>query len=238
MSVAACLTDTKDLARNPAVAVKDTQHTEIDHFYNKQSFFGVPSHHLSSFLLSLYLTCLSVALPSPLSYTFLISAFSVNKDAISIWLLLPKTLSLPLICLSIPPRCSAPLSIIHAVHVSRSVSHFLPSICLTLSLSLSPQPTASLSLGRGEQCRPTWGPAQSQPRRQGAPENTHNSMFQTGLRDKGKPHTWLTMWVSLGSFVEAEGSNWHQNPPLRVCIYVCENECVMSPSQPSGEGPP
>lgn len=54
-------------------------------------------------------------------------------------------------------------------------------------------------------------------------------MFQTGLRDKGKPHTWLTMWVSLGSFVEAEGSNWHQNPPLRVCIYVCEKVCVMSP---------
>lgn len=238
MSVAACLTDTKDLAPNPAVAVKDTQHTQIDHFYNKQSFSGVLSHHLPSFLLSLYLTCLSVALPSPLSYTFLISAFSVNKDAISIWLLLPKTLSLPPICLSIPPCCSAPLSIIHAVHVSCSVSHFLPSICLTLSLSLFPQPTASLSLGRGEQCRPTWGPAQSQPRRQGAPENTHNSMFQTGLRDKGKPHTWLTMWVSLGSFVEAEGSNWHQNPPLRVCIYVCENECVMSPSQPSGEGPP
>lgn len=37
------------------------------------------------------------------------------------------------------------------------------------------------------------------------------------------------MWVSLGSFVEAEGSNWHQNPPLRVCMYVCEKECVMSP---------
>lgn len=193
----------------------------INNFLYKRSF-AVPSHHLSPCLL--YLTCRSVALPSPLSYTFLISAFSVNKDSLFSWLLLPKTLSLALICVSIPLRCSSPLSIIHSVHVSLSVSHFLPFTPHSLPhpFPLFPQPTASLSSGRGEQCRPTWGPAQSQPRRQGAPENTHNSMFRTGLRDKGKPHTWLTMWVSLGSFVEAEGSNWHQNPPLRVCIYVCE----------------
>lgn len=29
-----------------------------------------------------------------------------------------------------------------------------------------------------------------------------------------------------------------ESPTESVYIYVCENECVMSPSQPSGEGPP
>lgn len=106
-----------------------------------------------------------------------------------------------------------------------------PSLPFSLSpsLHLSPTATASLSLGWGKQYHPTWGPVKSQLKKQGAPENTHNSMFQTGLQDKGKPHTWLTMWVSLGSFVEEEASDWHQKPLLRVCIYVCENECVMSP---------
>lgn len=237
MSMAACLTDTKDLALNPASAVKDTQHTRIDYFFSKQSFCGVLSHHLSPFLL--YLTCQSVALPSPLSYTFLISASLLPKMQSSSGSFYPKHF---LYLLSAYLYLCAALLLSQSFTLSTSLTlspTFSPhSTSPSLSLSLRPQPTASLSLGRSEQCRPTWGPAQSQPRRQGAPENTHNSMFQTGLGDKGKPHTWLTMWVSLGSFVEAEGSNWHQNPPLRVCIYVCDNECVMSPSQPSSEGPP
>lgn len=97
----------------------------IDRFLNKQSFSGVLSHHLFSFLL--YLTCLSVALPSPLSYTFLIPAFSVNRDAIFIWLLLPKTLSLTLISLSIPLRSSQSFTL-------------STSLCLPLSPFPLPRP--------------------------------------------------------------------------------------------------
>lgn len=162
MSMAACLTDTKDLAVNPAMTVKDSHHTGIDQLLYKQSFSGVLSPHLSSF--RLYLTCLSVAFPSPLSYTFLIWASSVNKDAISIWLLLPKTLSLLLsaylaLCAALLLSQSFTLSTSHTLSPTFSPHSASPS----LSLSLFPQPTASLSLGRGEQCRPTWGPAQSQP---------------------------------------------------------------------------
>lgn len=239
MSVAACLTDTKDLAPNPAVAVKDTQHTEIDHFYNKQSFSGVPSHHLSSS------SSLSISHAYLLPFLHLCHIHFLSRPSLLTKMQSPSGSFYPkhflyLLSAYLYLRAAPLLSQSFTLSTSLALSPtFSPqSASPSLSLSLFPQPTASLSLGRGEQCRPTWGPAQSQPRRQGAPENTHNSMFQTGLRDKGKPHTWLTMWVSLGSFVEAEGSNWHQNPPLRVCIYVCENECVMSPSQPSGEGPP
>lgn len=130
--MAACLTDTKDLALNPATTLKDSQRAGIDHFLYKQSFSAV-LHHLSSFLLCL--TCLSVALPSPLSYPFLISAFSVNKDAIFIWLLLPKTLSLPLICWSIPLLCSAPLN--HSRCPRLSLCLPLSPLTLPHSLSLS-----------------------------------------------------------------------------------------------------
>lgn len=131
--MAACLTDTKDLALNPAARVKDTRHTGIDHFLNKQSFSGVLSPHPSFF--RLYLTYLSVALPSPLSYTFLISAFSVNKDAVFIWLLLPKTLSFPLICLSIPSSCSALLSVILSTSLTLSPTFSPHSTSPPLSLS-------------------------------------------------------------------------------------------------------
>lgn len=153
--MAACLTDTKDLAVNPATTVKDSHHTGIDQLLYKQSFSGVLSPHLSSF--RLYLTYLSVALPSPLSYTFLIWASSVNKDAISIWLLLPETLSLLLSAYL--ALCAAPLSIIHAVHVSYPVSHFLPSLRLNLSLSLSLSPANGfIVLGSGRTMSAHMGP--------------------------------------------------------------------------------
>lgn len=91
MSAAVRLTDTKDLAVDPATTVEDTQHTRESIISYTNSLLLRVSYTICPRLL--YLTCLSVALPSPLSYTFLIYAFSVNKDAIFIWLLLPKTLS-------------------------------------------------------------------------------------------------------------------------------------------------
>lgn len=214
MSVAACLTDTKDLALNPAATAKDTQHTGIDHFFSWCSLS--PSRPPPS----------SISRADLLPFLHLCRIHSLSRPSLLTKMRSSSGSFYPKHFLSL---LSASLYLCAALLLSQSscprLSLFLPLSPLTPPhpLCLRPQPAASLSVGRGEQCRPTWGPAQSQPRRQGAPENTHNSMFQTGLRDKGKPHTWLTMWVSLGSFVEAEGSNWHQNPPLRVCIYVCEN---------------
>lgn len=227
MSTAVCLTDAKDLAVDPATTVEDTQHTrESIISYTNSLLLRVsyticpPVSSISHAYLLPFLHLCPIhflSMPSPLTKMQSLSGSFYPKHFLKLlWAYLYPCATL-----------LHPLSIIHSVHVS----YFLPFTPHSLPhpLPLYPQPTAWLSLGRGEQCRPTWGPEQSQSRRKGAPENTHNSMFRTGLWDKGKPHTWLTMWVSLGSFVEAEGSNWHQNPPLRVCMYVCEKECVMSP---------
>ena len=133
---------------------------------------------------SLYLSFQSFTLPSPLPSKFLISSPLHYQRGYLSSSLLPQTLS---ISPSLPLIHSLPLLIIHSVYLNLFLSVFLSLFHPSFPppLSLLAQPTASLSLGRGEQCQPTWGPVQSQLRRQGAPENTHNSVFQLGCRIKG-----------------------------------------------------
>lgn len=169
MSVAPCFADTNDLALDPATTAEDTQRTLQSILSHTGSLFFFCSLSVSPSVLlphSSNLSCLSFALPSPLSSEFLIFSLSVTKDAIALCLFYPKHfLYLLSLSLSAPLSHSLPLSIIHSVHLNLflSVSLFLfPSsthLLPLLSPSLSAQPTASLSLGRGEQCQPTWGPS-------------------------------------------------------------------------------
>lgn len=203
--MALCFADANDLALDPATTAEDTQHT-------LQSILSYAASVLCSLSVSpsvllphsFYLSLRSFALLSPLSSKFLISCLSVTKDAISLSLsLLPHTLSIPPIYISYLYLSTIPLSIIHSIHLNL----FLP-VSLFLSVSLPPifpslPPSFSLSLSLPSQqlhcpwvgvnnVSPHGAPVQSQPRRQGAPENTHNSMFQLGCGIKGSlTHGWL-----------------------------------------------
>ena len=255
--MAPCFADTNDLALDPAPTAEDTQRT----------MRSIPSHtgwalyslSVSPSVLLLpasYLSFLSVTLPSPLSSYFLISSPLCYQRSHFSLSLLPQTLSIsPSL-----PLIHSPSSLNYSLHPSQSISlclsfflslvhpSFRPSFSLSLSLSLFfylslsllAHPTASLSLGHGEQCQPTWGPVRSQPRRQGAPENTHNSVFQLGCGIKGSlTHGWL-----CGSALD---HLWKRRPatgtrvPHCVCVSVGDrvrvNECVVSPRDPVARAP-
>lgn len=198
-------------------------------------FFVWPSSLCPSVSLRILLSPIPISDPTftPPSSKFLISSLSVTQDA--------TPSPTPADRLVHPKHFPLLLSLRHLSNIPFLSQLFTPRTSVYFSLSpssltlptrpLPSLPVSSLSLGGGGgQCRPTQGP-QCGPSREGkgVPRNTHNSVPPLGLRDKGKPHTWLTMWVRL---VEEEASNWHQSPPLRVCGYmsVCvrENECVMS----------
>lgn len=193
--MAPCFTDTNDLTLDPATTTEDTQHTAINTFSYWLCLSISPS-----VLLSFYLSCLSFSLLSLLSSRFLISSSCVIIDVISL-------------CHFYHPNA------FYTYHLSICTTHPFPSclnysLCpsqsLSLSLSLSfffffhpsfsPSPP-SLSLSsqqlhcpwvRANNVSPHGAPVQSQPRRQGAPENTHNSMFQLGCGIKGSlTHGWL-----------------------------------------------
>lgn len=159
--MAPCFADTNDLALDLATTAEDTQHTLQSIFSHTGSVFLF--HHLS-YCLSISHTYLSLSfhfchqsflsLPPVLSY---MQSRSVSFTT--------QILSIPPISLSLPLIHSLPVSIIHSVHLNLflSISLFFfflhPSFPPLPSLSLSAQPAASLSLGRCEQCQPTWGPS-------------------------------------------------------------------------------
>lgn len=166
MSVAPCFADTNDLALDQPRQLK-TPSTRCNQYFLilAQSLARCQSHHLS-YCLRISSSSVTKGVISPPNHFLYLLSFHLSHSS---------TLSLSSYWLSI------------AIYFTLS-PFFFPSthlFPLPFSLSLSAQPTASLSLGRGEQCRPTWAPVQSQPRRQGAPENTHNSVFQLGFGIKG-----------------------------------------------------
>lgn len=169
--MALCFADANDLALDPATTAEDTQHTLQSILSYAASVFCSVSVSPSVLLPhSFYLSLRSFALPSPLSSKFLISCLSVTKDAISLLLsLLPHTFCTSYLYILSVPLNHFPLNYSLCLSQSLSPSFFLSSFFLSTHLSLSPslllsisfsaQPTASLSLGRGEQCQPTWGPS-------------------------------------------------------------------------------
>lgn len=192
MSVAPCFADTNDLALDPATTAEDTQHTLQSILSHTGSVLcSLPVSPSALLPHSFYLSCLSFALPSPLSSKFLVSSLSLTKDAISLCLFYPKhflcLLSLYLYLSAIPFLAQLfTLSISISFPLSPSFSLSPPPIfpLLLLTLSLPGQQLHCPWVGVNN-VSPHGAPVQSQPRRQGAPENTHNSMFQLGCGIKG-----------------------------------------------------
>ncbi len=187
MSVAPCFADTNNLALDPATTAEDTQHTQQSILSHTASvFFSLPVSPSVLLPHSFYLSCLSsVTSVISVSYLFPLSYQGCNLSLS----FLPQTLSIPPASLSGPLSHSLPRSIIHSVHLNLfpSISLFLsppPSLSLSLSLSL-PSQQLHCPWVEVNNVSPHGAPVQSQPRRQGAPENTHNSMFQLGCGIKG-----------------------------------------------------
>lgn len=192
------------------------------------------SHHLSYCFTTFYLSCLSFAPPSPLSSQFLISFLSVTRDTIFHPQHFLYLLSVYLGLFRIPffsQLFTPSISISFSMSPSFSLTHLPPTPLVSLSPSLPSQQPYCPWVGVNN-VGPHGAPVQSQPRRQGAPENTHNSMFQLGCRIKGSlTHGWL-----CGSALD---HLWRRRPatgtriPHWECVYiyvdVSENECVMSP---------
>lgn len=166
MSVAPCFADTNDLALDQPRQLK-TPSTRCNQYFLilAQSLARCQSHHLS--------------------YCLRISSSSVTKGVIS------------------PPNHFLYLLSFHLSHSSTlSLSSYWLSIAIYFTLSpfffpFYPSFSPSfLSLSQpSQQLHCPWvgvnnvvphgAPVQSQPRRQGAPENTHNSVFQLGFGIKG-----------------------------------------------------
>lgn len=162
--MAPCIADTNDLALDPAMTAEDIQHTQqsiLPHTWSVSHLLSVPP----SVLLHLYF----------ISHAYLLLPFHLcHLSFLSLPLLLRKMQSLSVsfnpntfntsyhfICTSHPLRWSLNYSLCPSQFISL---RFLLSLSLLpifppRSFSLSAQPTASLSLGRGEQCRSTWGPS-------------------------------------------------------------------------------
>lgn len=213
MSAAPCLADTNDLAQDPTAedcqplgVINNFCHCWLGPYFffllGRLSFY--PSLHASY-----NLPFLSLTPPSP--HPYLVPLRYSRRIPSSPPPRSPQTLSSPLISPS-SLKYSFPLSIIHSAHLGLPFAPFhSPSPPLPPLLSLSLHcPWVGKRVGGRPQC----GPSREG---KGVPQNTHNSVPLLGLRDKGKPHTWLTMWVRL---VEEEASNWHQSPPQRVCGYM------------------
>lgn len=189
MSMAPCFADTNNLAVDPARTAEDTQHTLQSILSHTDAGFCSLSVFPSVLLpLSLNLSFLSFTFLSPLSFSYLLP---LCYQRCNLYVFYPNHfLSLHLKPLIRP----LPLSIIHCLSQSMSLclsfSAFHPSFP---SPSIS-QPSQQLHCPwvRVNNVSPHWAPVQSQLRRQGAPENTHNSMFQLGCRIKGSlTHGWL-----------------------------------------------
>lgn len=101
----------------------------------------------------------------------------------------------------------------HPMYLPSPIDSPRPLAAHCLSLTPPPQPIFPVSpslgpansvivLGLGRTMSAHMGPlVRSQPRRQGAPENTHNSVFQRGCGIKGRlTHGWLCGSVSDGLY--------------------------------------
>lgn len=190
MSMAACLADTNDLALDPATTAEDTQNTQQ----------SIMSYTGSVFLLSACLTiCLTASLLS-ISHAYLLPSLHLcHLSFLSPSSRLPKIQSFTPNTFFTSYRSIWASSRFRSSHNYSLCPSQSPFPCLPLSLSPifhPPTPLVSLSPSLPSQqpycpwvgvnnVSPHGAPVQSQPRRQGAPENTHNSMFQLGCRIKG-----------------------------------------------------
>lgn len=167
MSVAPCFADTNDLALEQPRQLK-TPSTRCNQYFLilAQSLARCQSHHLS-YCLRISSSSVTKGVISPPNHFLYLLSFHLS---------LSSTLSLSSYWLSI------------AIYFTLS-PFFFPSthlFPLPFSLSLS-QPSQQLHcpwVGVNNVV-PHGAPVQSQPRRQGAPENTHNSVFQLGFGIKG-----------------------------------------------------
>lgn len=167
MSVAPCFADTNDLALEQPRQLK-TPSTRCNQYFLilAQSLARCQSHHLS-YCLRIASSSVTKGVISPPNHFLYLLSFHLS---------LSSTLSLSSYWLSI------------AIYFTLS-PFFFPSthlFPLPFSLSLS-QPSQQLHcpwVGVNNVV-PHGAPVQSQPRRQGAPENTHNSVFQLGFGIKG-----------------------------------------------------
>lgn len=164
MSMAACLADTNDLALDPATTAEDTQNTQQ----------SIMSYTGSVFLLSACLTiCLTASLLS-ISHAYLLPSLHLcHLSFLSPSSRLPKIQSFTPNTFFTSYRSIWASSRFRSSHNYSLCPSQSPFPCLPLSLSpifhpphppclslpISTQPTALLSLGRGEQCQPTWGPS-------------------------------------------------------------------------------
>lgn len=184
--MALCFADTNDLALDPATTAEDTQHM----------LQSIPSHTSSVFCSLSVLP--SVLLPQSFYLSlffhlcqFLISSLSVTNDAISVSFT-PNPFYLSIWSLSSIPFLFQLFTLSISIYVS--LSFLLCLFHLSFPFPSLSQPSQQLHCPwvRVNNVSPHGAPVQSQPRRQGAPENTHNSMFQLGCGIKGSlTHGWL-----------------------------------------------
>lgn len=151
MSVAPCVTGSVDKLWIQLRQLRHPGHVAINTFFYS---LGLPVSPSVLPLRSFYQSFRSSSLASSLSSKLLISSSSVT-DAIS-----PShSLYLLSLRICIPSFLSQLFTLSISISSSLSLSFFPLFRPSSPRPSLSAQPTASLSLGRGEQCQPTWGPS-------------------------------------------------------------------------------